>query len=132
MPDFWDTQKIIEWINEFSLSAYREFYPSAPAKDLEMNPNKVFESLLYLVKNGMLNLFYEKRCPQCGSKICEDEIDGLVYCDYCDDNIEAIEDMIFPKFSVCNNYRDEIKKNKKVGNRNLLLSYAKKRLNQYL
>ncbi|WHH60399.1 hypothetical protein [Petroclostridium sp. X23] len=132
MVDFWMTQNVIQWINEFSVSAYRKFYPSAPAKDLGIDMKNIFECLVYLADQNMLELEYEKRCPECASKMYEDEVEGFVYCESCDDDIELTSDVVFPIFSVSENYRNEVKKNKQVQKNNLLLSFARKKLQQSL
>ena len=128
----WQLREVIEWVDEFALSAYRQFYPSAPAKDLDIPVGEIFQKLLMLVKEDILELNYKVICPLCYEIVELSEMSTYAFCGNCDEEFEITADCYLPIFSVNDEYRStlKLKKNEK-SQYNYLLSSARQIRNHY-
>ncbi len=110
MASKWDIDK---WVEENAIAPYFSFYPSLPAKELNMNPVDVFLRLMELVNDGRLDYRCEFRCPECGSTLFRgitQDIPKDFLCGRCDLNHERDPEYITPVFSFNPEYVESLKK----------------------
>lgn len=117
MPEVWDLDLVNEWVDNVALTPIGKFYPTAVAKDTELQIQDVFSRLLDLVKDNKLQIIWEVRCPNCfltlGQIETRDVIERTFFCYDCGDDIEITPDMVFPAFRIAPVYRAHIQRKKK-------------------
>lgn len=109
--------EIDRWIDECALKPIKAFSPTAIQKDLEMDLNFIFDRLMTLVSDEKLKLSWRIVCPNCfrSIDICDskDIIPRYIECWDCGET-EVTKDMVYPLFSINDEYKQEIIKQKKT------------------
>ncbi|AAM25225.1 hypothetical protein M2349_000319 [Caldanaerobacter subterraneus subsp. tengcongensis MB4] len=108
-----------DWVNECALKPIKYFTPTAIEKDTGISLEEVFERLMELVNDNKLELYWRIVCPVCFRQLyiykSTDRIPRYIDCVECGKQ-QVTEDMIFPLFSISNEYREHIKSLKKTFN----------------
>lgn len=107
MPGKWDVN---DWIDDVAVLPVKSFYPTAVAKDTSLPLKLVFEYLLENVRDEKLHLLWEIRCPnlECVRTInlsSEKITSGEITCPICGEEAEITPDIVYPIFSVTNEYK---------------------------
>lgn len=111
MSEKWE---IDQWIDDRALKPIRVFYPTSIQKDLNIDMDTIFRRLLELVQDGKLEIAWRVVCPYCFRQLGiykeHESIPRFLECYECGEH-EITKDMIFPLFSITEEYRDVVKKN---------------------
>lgn len=109
--------KIDMWIDECAMKPIRAFSPSAINKDLNIDVATIFERLLKLTEDDKLILSWRIICPDCFRQIGiyenQNIIPRYVECMECGER-ETTKDMIYPLFSIKDDYKKELMSQKKT------------------
>lgn len=106
----WDLE---QWIDQNAIQNYFSFYPSLPAKELNMDQAEVLVALFDLVKSGKLFYKCEFRCPDCNSTLFRGEQNQTptdIECDICGENQSIEIESVVPIFSFSPEYVEYLKK----------------------
>lgn len=119
-----------EWVEKIALMPIRWFYPTFPAKDLDLSLPETTQSLMVLVQRGWLELLWEVRCPECFTSTISSgrcpEFGQETECEKCLNVFIVDESTLCPVFKVTQEYRARIaKKNNKAVPRPFQAAYRK-------
>lgn len=107
--------EIDHWVDDRALKPIKAFHPTAIQKDLDVDLNTIFIRLLELVQDGKLEIMWRVVCPNCFRQLGiykgHESIPCFSECPECGEQ-EVTKDIIFPLFSVTEEYRNAVKKNK--------------------
>mgnify|MGYP000857558090 CR=1 FL=1 len=109
--------KIDNWVDECAFKPIKYFAPTAVQKDLQMDLNVIFDRLLKLADDGKLLISWRIVCPECfrplGIFSDTNIIPRYVECLECEEQ-EVTKDMIYPLFSISDEYKQEVTSQKKL------------------
>lgn len=109
MTTKWDIDR---WVKQqVSVPHVKGFYPSLPAKELDIGIIDVIERLQYLVQDSCLKPNVEVRCPHClstvyrgGAQKCVSEM----HCQRCDIAFEVEADDIIPFYTFTDAFKESM------------------------
>lgn len=116
MSGKWDVE---DWITEVATLPVTFFYPSAVATDTALPLDEVFQYLLEAVNQKKLNLLWEIRCPgySCRRSIltsANESFSKFISCPGCVEELEVIDQNIYPVFEITEAYRERAKKKQEL------------------
>lgn len=122
--------QIDRWVDKCALKPIKAFSPTAVQKDLGIDITTIFKRLLMLVEDGKLEISWRIICPNCFRQIViiknKNIIPRYVECYECGEQ-EVTPEMIYPLFSVKNEYKNDLRSQKKTSNWNQPLVFARRR-----